>query len=152
MRWIVLCLLVSLPSCCFGGGAPSAASPSLPALAPAREPVRSDVPAALDGASLTMGELTLNGQTLRDVSCTGEMNLFGGNPAGTLAEQGPAMRACVPGGASPRVHFAFANGAVSDVRVAAVPDGDAGWCVADLVTAMHPPGTGACVATVVLAP
>ncbi len=109
----------------------------------------SDVPAVLEGASLTMGELTLNGQTLRDVSCSGEMNLFGGNPAGTLAEQGPAMRACAPN-VSPRVHFAFNEGTVSDVRVASVPGDEAGWCIADLVAAMHPPGTGACVATVVL--
>lgn len=154
MRTLVLALaLVSLPSCCFGGGGTSATPvPGLPALAPDRGPVRSDVPPSLEGASLTMGELTLNGQTLRDASCSGEMNLFGGNPLGTLADQGVALRACVPGGASPRVHFAFANGVVSDVRVADAPSNDAAWCISDIVSALQPPGGGACVATIVLGP
>lgn len=154
MRTLVLALaLVSLPSCCFGGGGTSGSVPVAPSFgAPDRGPVRSDVPAALDGASLTMGELTVNGQTLRDASCTGEMNLFGGNPLGTLADQSVALRACVPAGGSPRVHFAFVNGVVSDVRVADASSNDAAWCISDVVSALHPPGGGACVATVVLGP
>lgn len=153
MRTLVLvAALVSLPACCFGGEVSGGAVPGLPALAPDRGPVRSDVPASLEGASLTMGELTVNGQSLRDASCTGEMNLFGGNPLGTLADQGVALRACVPGGGSPRVHFAFANGVVSDVRVADAPSNDVAWCISDIVSALQPPGSGACVATVVLGP
>lgn len=153
MRTIVLvAALLGLPACCFGGSTTGGSVPSLPGLAPDRGPVRSDVPASLDGASLSMGELTVNGQTLRDAACTGEMNLFGGNPLGTLADQGAALRACVPGGGSPRVHFAFANGVVSDVRVADAPSNDAAWCISDVVAALQPPGGGACIATVVLGP
>lgn len=159
MRNVVLvcALLVVLSSCCFAGGADGAspAVPGLPAVpafaVPDRGPVPSDVPASLPGASLTMGEMTLNGQTLRDASCTGEMNLFGGNPLGTLADQSAALHACLPSGA-PRVHFAFAGGIVSDVRVAGAPTNEAGWCIADVVSALQPPGAGACVATIVLGP
>lgn len=134
----IVLVVTGLAGCCVGAGGALAA------------PVPSDVPASLPGATLTIGQLTLNGQALEGLSCTGSFALFGPSPASVLAERGPALRACVSGAARPRVHFAFAGGVVSDVRVADAPAASA--CIAGVLSSMQPPGTGACVATVVLGP
>ncbi len=165
MRAALLVVLVgSVAGCCFGGvegtqAATGSAAPGLPSVAPGlpqpaepptEPPPRADVPVQLEGASMSMDSMTVNGQELAGLSCTGEFNLFGGNPAGALADQGAALSACVQGPARPRVHYAFTGGAVSDVRVADAPSPTAARCIANVVAALHPPGTGACVATVVL--
>jgi hypothetical protein len=151
VSWVsVWVSLVALPGCCFGGSEAETLLQPLGVTRSVEPAVRDDVPAALDGASLSMGSMTVNGQELAAISCTGEIDLFGTNPIGALADQGSAAATCTGGSARPRVHFAFAGGAVSDVRVAEAGSPEAARCIADLVSSMRPAGTGACVATLVL--
>ncbi|MCC6522530.1 MAG: hypothetical protein IT373_07700 [Polyangiaceae bacterium] len=130
--------------------APSATAPASAAPAPVAA-VASHVPAAVDGANVTMESTTVDGLELGQVSCQAGGGMFGSLAIlGALAKQKSALGACSQAPGSVRVHFAFADGKTSDVRVADAASPELAKCVADAVSAASFPDKGSCVATVKL--
>lgn len=101
------------------------------------------------GANLTMGELSADGFTARDVSCRADgLGFLGGVliVAG-LAKRKSQFDRCAPNGAEPSVRWKFANNGVSSVTATgASPTVNA--CVERTMKTVNMAGSGECVATI----
>jgi hypothetical protein len=113
--------------------------------------VPSNVPDAVDGANVTMGSTTVDDLEMEKVSCKSGAGALGSLAIlGALAKKRTQLAACTKAAEAVRVHFAFADGKTSDVRVAGASSPAAAKCVADAVVATVFPDSGSCVLTVKL--
>lgn len=138
--------------------APASAAPPAPpsatATAAAAEPAPppSDVPTAAASANLTMNDATLDGLTLRAISC----HAPGANPFtaiglfAPLAKQRAALDACVEKPTDVRVTLDVKAKKAAEPRVAGAPDGKAATCVAKAIAAAEWGADMSCVATLAL--
>lgn len=112
----------------------------------------SNVPAKLDNAGVSMGEISSGGLTAKDMTCTGKGGnaaaLFGG--LGGLGSQKDAIQACADKPMRPRVHWKLDNERVTDVRVADAPTPKVARCIADAIGKVSEDLELTCVATLVL--
>lgn len=137
LKSMALCLaLAALSGCgCNGGPAPP-----------------SDVPENVDGATLTIGESTVNGLHMKAISCKTDGGLL--TPltlqAG-LAKQKDALDACVAEAAAVRVAFEYDGGSPSGIAVADAPNARSATCVRDALAGAKLVGRGKCVMTLDLA-
>lgn len=111
--------------------------------------VRTDVPASIEGANVNVGESTTNGLATSNLSCKSEGGLLASLAIlGGLAAKKDALQACSSKAEKVRVHFAYAGGKTSDVRVADASTPAVAKCVADALGATTLPDSGACIATI----
>lgn len=106
------------------------------------------------GANLTMGSLSADGFTMKDVSCRVQgggfgVLLMGPVLAGTLGKKQAQLRACHAAGGEPRVRFTMAGGHLSEIKVSAEPAA-ARACLERALKTVAAPFAGACAATLVL--
>jgi hypothetical protein len=131
------------------------AAAAAPASAQAAAPPSSGVP----GATLTMGSLSADGLSAKDISCRidgggGGGGLFGAltGPAviiGSLAKKKPQLDRCAPQGAEVRVRWSFSRGRVTKAEaVDAKPPMKA--CVEAVVKSAVSTMDGECAATLLL--
>ncbi|MFO0615576.1 MAG: hypothetical protein U0414_23485 [Polyangiaceae bacterium] len=113
--------------------ATTAASPAPPAV----QPPPSNVPSAAASANLSMEGATVDGFTMKTVSC----KLADGNPFTAigllkpLAKESAALDACVEKPADVSLHFQVADKKASDIRVAGAPSPEAAICLAKAIEA-----------------
>lgn len=113
--------------------------------------VRSDVPASIDGANITVGDSTTNGLSMSGLSCKSEGGILASLAImGGLAAKNDAFKACSAKAEKVRVHFAYAGGKTSDVRVADASSPAVARCVADALSAATVPESGTCIATIAI--
>lgn len=111
---------------------PSASTPAAPP--PVKAPP-SDVPTAAASANLDMQDATVDGFTMKSVSC----KLANANPftaigmLSPLAKQRAALDACVDKTTDVSLHVAVADKKASDVRVAGAPTPEAAACIAKAI-------------------
>lgn len=113
----------------------SAATTASAAPAPTVKAPPSDVPTAAASANLDMQNATVDGFTLKTVSCkAANANPFTAiGMLSPLAKQQAALDACVDKATDVSLHFAIADKKASDVRVAGAPTPEAAACVAKAI-------------------
>ncbi len=119
-----------------------------PLAACSKSEVRTDVPPSIDGANITVGESTTNGLAIGNLSCKSEGGLLAsmGIMAG-LASKADAFKACAGKPEKVRVHFTYAGGKTSDVRVGGASVPAVARCVSDALVTTSLPESGTCIAT-----
>ncbi len=107
------------------------------------------------GANLSMGSVTANGFTMRDLACKTENGgigavMLGPGLAAAIAAKKAQLRACSPKGGEARVRFKMEGGHTSQVEAkAATPAIEA--CVVKVMKTVVAPTAGTCAATLALA-
>lgn len=110
--------------------------------------VRTDVPASIEGANIDVGESTTNGLAIGGLSCKSEGGLLASMGIMTgLASKADAFKACAGKPEKVRVHFAYAGGKTTDVRVADASVPGVARCVSDALVTTNLPESGTCIAT-----
>ncbi|HTJ80425.1 MAG TPA: hypothetical protein VL400_01845 [Polyangiaceae bacterium] len=141
---------------------PAASADPAQADAPAAPPVTASasveappppppLPLAVEGANLTVGSITADGLSLKDLGCKVEggglgVLVLGPAIAGGLSKKKAALDACAPKGADVRVRFTLAGGKVASSEAKA-DDPKVEACVAKAVKTMPAVADGTCAAT-----
>jgi hypothetical protein len=111
--------------------------------------VRTDVPAKIEGANVEVGESNTNGLAIANLSCKSEGGLLASmGILGGLGAKGDALQTCAGKPEKVRVHFAYAGGNTSDVRVADASVPGVAQCVSSVLVTTTLPESGTCIATI----
>ncbi|MFO0554843.1 MAG: hypothetical protein U0271_41080 [Polyangiaceae bacterium] len=115
------------------------------------QPPPSNVPEKIDNASVTMGGVTGNGLSAKQLMCSGSGNALTmvGNVAG-LSTQKDALEACVKKPENPRVHWTSKEKKTSDIRVADASSPEVARCIADAIAKVSVDLDVTCIATLEL--
>lgn len=104
-------------------------------------------PPALSKSRVTVGELTADGLTVRDLACDldeGGGLLAGALIVGALAKQRAAFEACGPSGEAVDVRFRWRGAKAEAIEVVAASDAAAGRCVKRTLATVEPAMAGSC--------
>lgn len=102
--------------------------------------------------NLSMGNLTADGQEVRNLSCAldGGGLLAAITVVSTLAKQKSALSACAPQGAAFTVQFTFADGGAKEAKVLASSAKGKEACVSRALTRLRTELSGSCTAVILV--
>ncbi len=124
---------------------------SEPEPSPVIEMPPSEVPDKVQGANFQIGTSTVDGLTLKDLSCKLEGGFLAGAAImGALSKQRTSLESCVESPAQIRVGWSGKGGAAQEVNVKGAPSPKSAACVADVLAKSEGIPNGACAATLVL--
>ena len=106
----------------------------------------------LAGVNVNVSDLTVDGLTLKDLSCSLDSGgLFASAlVVGALAKEKTSLDACAPGGAAVELEWTWADGKASKAEAKRASGVEKAACVASVVMAVPAPANGTCRATVLV--